>query len=135
MLKVYTMNCYVSINGGEWKEVDDGFYPYFLRDDSKPIIETTPKLSFEECCDYLKEHKLIGVSQYKNILKKQRIIIMYSWSYDTRENYKNFDSLEYKITFKEAPHVTLKEIFTHFPADKCIQYLKERGITTCPMNF
>jgi hypothetical protein len=43
--------------------------------------------------------------------------------------------MSYKIEYEEWKEVTLEWIIKNLPADQTIQYLKERGITTCPMNF
>ena len=36
MLKVYEAKYYVSIDGGEFRQVEEKCYPYVLRDDNEP---------------------------------------------------------------------------------------------------
>jgi hypothetical protein len=133
MLKVYRVKYYISIDGGEWRKVDDRCYPYVLRDDQEPMSQCIPTMTFAECYDYLQDNHLIGVRRDKDIFKRPHIRIMYNWSYDTWESYMKFNTIDYRWVFEECTSMTLAEIFDNFPADKCIQYLKERGITTCPI--
>lgn len=136
MLKVYKMRYYVSIDNEKWFEVDDGYYPYILRDDKEPTVcNIINNMTFEECYELLQNNGLCGLKYDKTIFNKKRIIVMRSWSYDQWYAYKDFKTISYKCVFVEFPKMTLSEIFKHFPADQCIQYLKERGITACPMNF
>jgi hypothetical protein len=136
MLKVYRIEYYVAIDGGEWHEVYDGYHPYVLRDDEEPTTcNILNSITFEECHEYLQNHHLCGMHCGIDIFKRPYIRIRHNWSYDDWETYRRFKSISYKRVFKECPRVTLAEIFKHFPADQCIQYMKERGITACPMNF
>ena len=136
MLKVYRIKYYVSIDSGEWREVGEGWdYPYILRDDQEAINQRLPTMTFAECYDFLQDHQLIGVRWCKDIFKRPHIGIMYNWGYDTGKSYRKFDTIDYRRVAEECPNVTLASIFKHFPADQCIQYMKERGMTACPMNF
>ena len=47
-------------------------------------------------------------------------------------NNATFDEC-YKYVYKEWKDVPLNYIMEHFSADKCIQYLKERGMSACPI--
>lgn len=138
MLKVYKVEYYVSIDDGEWREVEEGLhYNYVLKDEaeSKEQAILPRAMTFQEFYEYIKSNPLYGVNYGKNIFGKQYITLMYDWSWDSWESYYKFNTISYKRVFKECTNMTLSEIFEHFPADKVIQYLKERGITTCPMNF
>ena len=65
--------------------------------------------------------------------KRPYVEIRYNW--DDEERYYDFD--EIRIEEREEPwtNATLKDVHDCASADQFIQYLKERGITTCPMNF
>ena len=43
------------------------------------------------------------------------------------------NTILYKYVYEEWKDVPLTYIMKHFPADKFIQYLKERGMATCPI--
>ncbi len=136
MLKVYKVKYYVSIDGGEWRQVEDSWrYSYVLRDDQEVADQyIIPIMTFKEFYEYIQKHPLCGVNYGKNIFGRPYIQTKHDWSWDSWESYYKFNTISYKRVFKECT-MTLSEIFEHFPADQCIQYLKERGITTCPMNF
>lgn len=138
MLKVYRVKYCVSINGGEWREVKEGLnYHYVLRDECEPtdqyLLPST--MTFQEFYEYIKSKPLHGVNRGKSIFGKPYIRVMHDWSWDSWECYYKFNTISYRRVFEERTNITLSEIFKHFPADQVIQYLKERGITTCPMNF
>ena len=136
MLKVYKMKYYVSIDDSEWFEVDDGYYPYTLRDDKEPTTRNIfNNITFEGCYKLLQNHSMCGIRYDKTLFNQKRIIVMRNWSYDKWDAYKDFKTISYKCVFVEFPKMTLAEIFKNFPADQCVQYLKERGITACPMNL
>ena len=136
MLKVYRVKYYIAIDGGEWREVEDKYdYAYVLRDDKEPTSQLIiPIMIFTEFYEYIQKHYLYGVSYGKNIFGKPYIKVLYDWSWDSWESYYSFKTISYKRVFEECTKMTLAEIFDHFPSDQVIQYLKERGMTTCPMN-
>lgn len=43
-----------------------------------------------------------------------------------------YDEVSIRTIYKEIP-LTLQEIMQKFDADLVIQYLKERGLTACPL--
>lgn len=130
MLKVYIVRNYVSVDGGKWYEVGNAGNTMF--DDSEPKEVIINNGSFDEWYKYLQENRLDGIYCDKTFFKKKPCIITHEWSYDSYEKYTNFNTLSYKIVYKEWENVSLDYIMRNFSADKCIQYLKERG---CPMNF
>lgn len=136
MLKVYSKKYYVSIDGGKWFEVYDGFYPYILRDDKEPTTcHIINDMTFEECWYCLNNNHLCGLRYDKTFFSKKKIIgVMRNWSWNEWDIYQDFNTISYKCVYTERSNVTLEEIFKHFPADQCIQYMKERGMTACPMN-
>ncbi len=133
MLKVYSISHYVSVDGGKWYSV--GRYGETMFDDSEPKEIIIDNGSFDEWYKYLQENSLPGIYDYKTFFKKKPCIVTHEWSYDSYTKYTNFNTLVYKTVYKELKGVSLAYIMNNFSADKCIQYLKERGITICPMNF
>lgn len=65
--------------------------------------------------------------------KRPYMKIQYNW--DAEERYYGFDTIRIEEYMEPWIKATLKDIHDYTPADQFIQYLKERGITTCPMNF
>ena len=130
MLKVYTVKSYVSINGEEWEEV--GSTGYTVRDD-----EPTEKIFFEnftlsQCYEYLKEKSLDGIWRDKTFFRKRPMIYI-GRSFYSGIGYTYFNTISYKYVYDEWKDVSLDWIMKHASADQCIQYLKERGVTACPI--
>lgn len=135
MLKVYIRRHYVSVNGGEWYEVGDCDDVMLDESESKAIV--FENWSFDQWYEYLQnpDVPMHGIYASKTFFGKKPCIVTHNWCYETYEKYMRFDALSYKIAYKEVKDASLSYIMDNFPADQCIQYLKERGITTCPMNF
>lgn len=49
-------------------------------------------------------------------------------------NYKEIESISLKIVRKKREFVTFDWLYKHIDADTLIQYLKDRGMTACPLN-
>lgn len=138
MLKVYKVHNYVSIDGAHWREVvqirlaDDCWiasygvpaYKYILFDKS-----------FNEVREYLNNNNLDGIRNDYTFWRHNPIInVRYFDTWDDVK-YRHFDHMFYKREFEEWTNVSFEWLAKYLPADQFIQYLKERGITTCPMNF
>lgn len=132
MLKVYSMTNYVSVDGRDWKEVgwDGG---YCMRDDMPEEVMDFENLSFDECYELLKDRNFYGISRDVTLFRNRPQITVKYWPDD--EWYTRFNTISYKTVYTEATWMSLSDIMKKFPAEKCIQYLKERGLTVCPMNI
>ena len=130
MLKVYTVSSYVSIDGADWEEVDYGFYA--VRDDNPTEQIFFENFTFKQCYEYLQEHNLKGVWLSQTFFKKKPILYIGDDFFDS-QRYTSFNTISYKYVYKEWESVSLEWIMKHLSADQCIQYLKERGITACPI--
>lgn len=133
MLKVYNVYDYVSINGAKWRAVGiDGYKVTDKEVKNKLILDNA---SFEEAREFLSNHMLDGVwNDSTFFIGKPTVAINYQ---DTWEpvSYRRFDTISYKTEYKEYKNVTIEWLMEHLSADQFIQYLKERGITACPMNL
>lgn len=65
--------------------------------------------------------------------KKGKPFLQFNDALFARITPKNCKPWKLVITSKETD-ISMRELMT-FDTEKVIQYLKERGITTCPMNF
>lgn len=133
MLKVYHIHDYISIDGSEWREV--GGYGEKAIDGDPETELRLDNASFAEAYEYLTQYLLCGL--YINTTffrKKPTIEVSYNDAWDNVV-YRHFDTISYKREYEEYKNVSLKWLMEHATADQFIQYLKERGITTCPMNF
>lgn len=130
MLKVYKVKSYVSIDGADWQHV--GADGHTVSDD-----DPTEKVFFEnftlsQCYEYVKEKSLDGIWPSKTFFKKKPMLYIGRGFYSS-PGYTAFDTISYKDVYEEWKDVSLEWIMKHLSADQCIQYLKERGITTCPI--
>lgn len=129
MLKVYKVKSYVSINGEDWEHI--GHDGHIIRDDDPIEKIFLDNATFNECYEYIKEHKLDGVYFSYTLFRKKPII--YIGEFYTGYRYDHFDTISYKYVYEEWEDVPLTYIMERFSADKCIQYLKERGMSACPI--
>ena len=132
MLKVYTVKSYVSINEGDWQQV--GRSGYIMTDNNPTEKVILNNATFDECYKYVSQHPLDGIYLSSTLFKKKPIIYIDD-RYFCEHRYDHFNNISYKYVCEELKNVTLDCIMKKFSADKCIQYLKERGMSACPMNF
>ena len=133
MLKIYTVVRYVSIDGAKWRSV--GQVGYCCTDKDLDVKLILDKSSFDEVREYNQSHFLDGVWNYTTFWrKKPALAVKYRGAFDDVV-YTKFNTMSYRNVYTKQENVTLDWLAEHLPADQTIQYLKERGITTCPMNF
>lgn len=132
MLKIYDVRDYVSIDGTEWRTVGGG---YKITDEECENLLVLDNASFEETRDFLSNGALHGVWNDSTYFRHKPIIVVhYSGAWDVVK-YRRFNTMSYKIKYIERKDVSFEWLTNHLTADQFIQYLKERGINTCPMNF
>ena len=133
MLKIYTCKHLVSINSKEWEQV--WWDVNVMKDDASPDeIVLVDKMSFDKFYNILQVQPMTHVRAGKTLFRKRPKITV-EYDYDHIKHYTHFDTISCKVTYEEIKNPTLYSIMRYFPSDQTIQYLKERGITTCPMNF
>jgi hypothetical protein len=132
MLKIYTQKYWVSINNKEWEQV--WLERYMMKDNPPSEVITADQLSFDEFYELLQYDSMDHVWAGKTLFRKRSKITI-EYDYDRIKRYTNFDTISCKVTYEEIKNPTLYSIMRCFPAEQTIQYLKERGITTCPMIF
>lgn len=131
MLKVYNVNSYVSIDGAKWREV--GHPGYKVSEEDKGTELILDNASFDDVREFLHHKHLDGIWNDSTLFRsKPTIAISYSDGWDP-VLYRHFDTMSYKNELTEWTTVSLDWIMKHLSADKCIQYLKEHGMTTCPI--
>ena len=126
MLKGYKVKTDISVNDGPKKRILH--IGRGLTEEELPRIVTTT-WSFQDCFD-----KQLPTPAIKTgttlFFERPYVEVEYSWS--DVDRYYNFDSITIERHY-EPYDVTLNELFEEFSADECIQYLKDRGMTTCPI--
>ena len=132
MLKVYTRKYWVSINHKEWEQV--WLSRDIMTDNPPSEAIVVDKLSFDEFYALLQNGSMDHIRAGKTLFRKRPKIVI-EYDYDRIKRHTHFDSISCKVTYEEIKKPTLYSIVRCFPAEDVIQYLKDRGITTCPMNF
>jgi hypothetical protein len=129
MLKPYQVHTYISVNGGPKTEMQA--VGYGLTEDELPnTVEVS--YTFQEALT--KKLPAPNITTGTTIfLKRPYVKIQYSWC--NEDEYYNFDKLTIERRKVPWTDATLQDIHDYSTADQFIQYLKERGIATCPMNF
>ena len=130
MLKVYKVHDYVSIDGAKWRQVG---YGYRIAEEKPENNLVLYEASFDNAREYLSNNKLDGVWNDSTFLfRNPTIVVDYDDAWESVE-YRKFKNISYQTIFTEWTSVTLEWIVQNLPADECIQYLKERGMTVCPI--
>lgn len=133
MLKIYSVHDYISIDGAKWREV--GCSGYKATDEEVENTLILDNISFDEAHEYLSQKTLDGIWNGSTFFRnKPTVVVSYQDAWDP-VSYLHFNTMSYKREFREKKYMTFEWMTKHLSADQLIQYLKERGITTCPMNF
>ena len=130
MLKVYLVKSYVSIDDADWQQV--GSIGHIVRDDKPTEKVFFENFTLKQCHDYLQEKRLDGIWSSYTFFRKKPMLYIGDGPLSSKAYY-SFNTISYKYVYKEWESVSLEWIMKHLSADQCIQYLKERGITTCPI--
>lgn len=131
MLKVYTVDSFVSIDSDAWKSI--GTIGYKMKDDMDGVSEKIwfENITFKQCFELLETESFDGIYKDYTLFRNRPLISIRTLDYDRR--YETFNSISYKDVYKEDSSVSLDWIMKHCSAEQAIQYLKERGITACPI--
>lgn len=130
MLKIYLVTNYVSIDGEEWREVGYGGY---MASDQKPGDISVHNLSFDKVREHLSNNHLDGVwNDFTFWGNKPTVRVRYADAWESVA-YRYFNTLSYKREYTELTDVSLEWVMKNLTADECIQYLKDRGMNTCPI--
>lgn len=127
MLKPYKVHTYVFVNDGAKRQIQCVGYG-LTEDESLNVSETS--YTFQEALTKELPTPYITTGETP-FLKRPYVKIQYSWC--DEDTYYNFDHItiqRWKMPWTDA---TLKDIHDYSTAEQFIQYLKERGITTCPV--
>ena len=126
MLNAYKVRTYISIDNKPKK--DTHRIGYGLTEDELPRVVTT-SWSFQDCF----ENKVpTPVVKTDTTIFRHRPYVEVEYAWDDVDRYYNFDPITVERHY-EPYDVTLNELFEDYSADECIQYLKERGMNTCPI--
>lgn len=125
VLKIYDVLYYVKIDDGDWQRV--GEINCAMLDDTEVKERIVlNRVSFQHTFAYLQSNNLYGLYTDKTLLTRKPLICLYDD--DSVWRYSNFDELTYKKCYVENTSMSLQKVFNIFPAERCVQYLQDRGI-------
>lgn len=126
MLKGYKVKTDISVNDGPKKRILR--IGYGLTEEELPRVVTTT-WSFQ---DFFDKNIPTPAIKTDTTLFRNRPYVEVEYAWDDVDRYYNFDSITIERNY-EPYDITLDELFKEYSADECIQYLKERGMTACPI--
>ena len=127
MLKPCKVKTYVSVDGGPKRRLWSVEYK---------LTERELPNSFEYGVNFSQivnhQFRIPNVTTDVTLFRNKPYINILYASFD-KKRYDNFDELRVEECEELWEDATLKDIYECAPADQCIQYLKERGMTACPI--
>ena len=131
MLKIYDAISYVSVDGAKWRSV--GVTGYRVSEEELTEAFRLNNMSFNESYQFLSYFHLDGIGTDRSFFRKKPIIwVKYRDAWESVE-YRRFKTISYKTCYVEKAYITLDWIMKNLTVDQAAQYLKERGMTTCPI--
>lgn len=127
MLKPYKVYTYISVDGAPKTKIMN--VGYGLIDRELPCVITTHWSFQEVLTNELPTSAItIGTTFFR---KRPYVKVEYSW--DSVNKYYHFDHITIERHYEPWKYATFKEIIEKTDAEDFIQYLKERGMNTCPI--
>lgn len=105
---------------------------YFTQLREEPREEEYSGTDFESLWNFTYEWPTMTPFNCWEFKKGKRFLQHYDWLFK-KITPKNCKPWKFVISSRET-HISMEELMK-FNSEHVIQYLKERGITTCPMNF
>ena len=135
MLKVYGVQSIFRLNNqGEWKIYGDG--DYIVKDDNKfqKEIIIFDNFSWKQTIDILNTTHIDGIHSGETLFRKRPFIHVFNrWDDFELKLFENqVETISCKNVYTEK-NVTLNWIINHLSTDETIQYIKERGMSVCPI--
>ena len=133
MKKVIEVRKQYRLNNGEWETVKSNIL-YREKDECVDKYRTID--TWQDAIGYVTEGLLPNAEMHMTFFKKRIYLILPNnniyTDFRTVVNEKDFEKLEVRVIYRE-PVLTIKQLANILDADEFLQYLKDRGISTCPM--
>jgi hypothetical protein len=135
MKKVIEVRKQYRLNNGEWTDVTD-FNPISYREKDECVDKYRTIDTWKDTVGYVADGLLPNAEMHMTFFKKRIYLILpnnniYS-DFRTVVNEKDFKKLEVRVIYRE-PILTIKQLANILEADEFCEYLKDKGISTCPM--
>lgn len=128
--KQYRLN-----NSEEWIDVTN-FHPISYREESECEDKYRVIDTWQDAVGYVTEGLLPNAEMHMTFFKKRIYLILPNNNiyedFRTVVNEKDFKKMEVRVIYRKY-HCSMKELANILSADEFCEYLKDRGISTCPM--
>lgn len=135
MLKPYFFTRECKVDDEEW--IILGTWVVLLEEDGSdfhPRFREETTLTFDEVWNSVQEFP--GIYAGRTFFRKRRVLYIYNDKhteptqvFDMRSN-----EISFRDTRKEAPYTTLAYLMKHSPSDLVVRYIKENGLSVCPLQ-
>lgn len=131
MLKVYRVGSYYKVDDEELTRCGDTGYT--IREE---LTEETEICLNKVPWETVREHPhLNGIVIGETLFRHRPYVEVYeNWDEGRRFYQSDFKEFSYVYVYTEWENCSLEWIMQHASADKAIQYMKERGMTVCPLQ-
>ena len=133
MLKAYRVNSYYKVDDEDWEICGCGktvLMQEFKNNINVDLVFDGADWDTIYDCDY------DGIYSSVTWLRNRPYIMTHCWHrYDGRRFYKDsFKKFSYAKVYREDTDCSIDWLVKNMPAELVIQYMKERGMTICPMQ-
>lgn len=132
MLKVYVVESYYRVDDEAWERCSRTRHLVHEETTGEGKVYYD-KASWDEVYE---RNRLADVWTGRSLIRRRPYIeVSRGWPNDSRRFYKgDFKEFSYMDVYTEWKTCPLEWIMKHASADQTIQYMKERGMTVCPMQ-
>lgn len=134
MKKLVNERTLYRVNGGEWRDCSIwNKIRYYEENDCEDW--KTKELNFADMQELIEKGFVPNAENDFTFFRKRPMIVLPSSDIEiTRYTYTEKDKVVFEVKKQYLPYTnTIKNLADLLPADDFIQYLKDRGINTCPM--
>lgn len=134
MKKLVNERTLYRVNGGEWRDCSIWNRIRYY-EESECEEWTSRELNFAEMWELVEKGFVLNAETDYTFFKKRRKLVLPSDSIEiTRYTYTEKENKTFEVKKQYLPYsATIKTLADLLPAEDFIQYLKDRGINTCPM--
>lgn len=133
MKKIFDMRVYIKKQG--WKEyVNTSVWKHLIYTENDGKGKSFLFNSFSDFLDEVEKGWIYNVERKETFFGHLPKIEFSKFENRFSMNEKNFVPVEVKIVFEPVEEVSLKNLFEMLSADEFCEYLKDRGISFCPMQ-
>ncbi len=127
MKRVYDFVCYISIDGGEFR--DTSIFPYYIYCERKSPYEEIKYCDFMSLYNAVKSSCVVhNAEAYTSLFGKPKVRLSFADANPVSMSEKNFKPVTVRWALKPVNHLTMDTLSKLLPAEDFAEWLKDRGI-------